>query len=236
MNGSNHKKGRLIKIVVLATILILPAFLYYLLEKEGINRYKALPIYGEKQLTGTFTRRMGKEIPDTLFHQIAPFKALNHQGESVEVLNDSLRIYVANFFYTRCATFCDVLLKEMDRVATRFANNDRVFFYSFTVDTLFDRPDVLAAYSQEVKPESKKWAFLTSPGNTLEVIRKGFLVDAMEDPSRPGLFIHSSQFVLLDSKKRIRGYYDVNKAKEVDRLIDEIKLLLIEEIRESSPY
>lgn len=235
MAGTSHKKSRLIKIVVLATILILPAFLYYLLEREGKNRYKSLPIYGEKALTGTFTRRMGNEIPDTLYHHIAPFHALNQNGARVSVLQDSLAIYVANFMYSRCET-CDKLMQEMDRVATRFQNNESVQFLTFTVDTLYDRPNVLDSISKGYDTATKKWQFLTSPDNTLEVIRKGFLLDALEDPSRPGVFIHSFQLVLLDSKKRIRGYYDVHHPKEIDRLIDEIKLLLVEEIRENRPY
>ena len=236
MSGSNDTSKRIIKIVVLATILILPGFLYYLLEREGKNRYKSLPVYGAKELTGTFSKRMGKEIPDTLFHQLTSFKAVNQESDTLLVLSESANITVVNFFYTRCETFCDLLLKEMDRVATRFANNQRVDFYSMTVDTVYDRPAILKQYSDGLAPQAKKWNFLTSPFNTLEVIRRGFLVDALEDPSRPGIFIHSSSFVLLDSKRRIRGYYDVNHPKEIDRLIDEIKLLLVEEIRLNDAY
>jgi protein SCO1/2 len=36
---------------------------------------------------------------------------------------------------------------------------------------------------------------------------------------------------LLDSEKRIRGFYDISLRSELDRLEDEIKVQLVEEVR-----
>jgi len=225
------------KIIILAVILILPGFLYFLLERKGENRYQNLPIYGEKVLTGTFTSRMGKQVPDTLFHQIEPFTLTNQQGEFTSVLGNDTTIAVVNFFYTRCATFCKHMNDEMNRVAERFATNGMVNFYTITVDTAYDTPEVLRAYSEAYRPSTKKWHFLTAGADDVYAIaRNGFLVDAVRDTTRGAHFIHSSSLILVDSKRRIRGYYDVNRKKEVDRLIDELKLLLVQEIRETSPY
>lgn len=225
------------KVVILAVILILPGFLYFLLERKGENRYQNLPIYGDKVLTGTFTSRMGKQVPDTLFHQIEPFSLTDQQGESVTVLANDTAISVVNFFYTRCATFCTHMNDEMNRVASRFANNRMVNFYTITVDTAYDTPEVLLEYAETYQPATKKWHFLTTgEDDVYDIARNGFLVDAVQDTTRDMHFIHSSSLILVDSKRRIRGYYDVNQKKEVDRLIDELKLLLVQEIRETSPY
>ncbi|HWK55891.1 MAG TPA: SCO family protein [Parapedobacter sp.] len=225
------------KIAILAVILILPGFLYFLLERQGENRYQDLPIYGEKVLTGTFTSRMGKQVPDTLFHQITPFTLTDQRGESVTVLAGNPAISVVNFFYTRCPTFCKHMNDEMNRVADRFASNGMVNFYTLTVDTVYDTPEVLDAYAEVYQPETKKWRFLTAGvDDVYDIARNGFLVDAVQDTTRDAHFIHSSSLILVDSKRRIRGYYDVNQKKEVDRMIDELKLLLVQEIRENSPY
>ncbi|MGK6351687.1 SCO family protein [Parapedobacter sp. DT-150] len=237
METVGRRSGGVKKIIILAAILILPGFLYYLLEKKGENRYKALPIYGEKVLTGTFSSRMGEKVPDTLFHQIAPFTLTNQQGKAVDVLANDTTIAVVNFFYSRCPTFCAHMNDEMNRVAERFANNALVRFYTITVDTVYDTPEVLLNYAGAYRPETKKWEFLTAGrDDVFDVARGGFLVDAMQDTTREASFIHSASLMLVDSQRRIRGYYDVNRAKEVDRLIDEVKLLLVEEIRERSPY
>src|SRR5690606_24406729 len=237
MESGSGRSNRLKKIIILASILILPGFLYYLLERKGENRYANLPIYGEKVLTGTSTRRMGEMVPDTAYHQIAPFSLVNQEGQPVTVLGADSGIAVVNFFYTRCASFCDLMNDEMSRVAERFADNALVHLYTITVDTAYDTPDVLKEYAAGYQPEEKKWHFLTAGADDVyEVARKGFLVDAVQDTTRKGKFIHSSTLILVDSQRRIRGYYDVTHKKEVDRLIDEIKLLLVQEIRERSPY
>jgi len=244
------KSTRIFKVLILAAILILPGFLYYLLEKEGKNSYKPLPIFGEKTLTGTFTSKMGDQIPDTAYHLVPKAVLTNQMGEDVQFPAEESSISVVNFFYTRCDTFCPYMNEEMNRVASRFINNPKVRFYTLTVDTLYDTPEVLNAYSSNFQPETKKWHWLTSRkgfedghldslGRTNDIhaiAREGYLVDAFQDTTREAAFIHSSFLILIDSERRIRGYYDVNHKKEVDRMIDEIKLLLVEEVRRNSPY
>lgn len=232
MEQRARNSKRIVKILVLAAILILPGFLYYLLEREGKNSYKPLPIYGEKALTGTFTSRMGEKIPDTAFHLVPEGNFINQLGNETIIPGQDTSISIVNFFYTRCESFCQHMNDEMDRVAVRFSNNPKVQFFTFTVDTAYDRPEVLAEYARKYSPETKKWNFLTGSGDdVLEYARKGWMVDAVQDTAREAAFIHSSSLILMDSKRRIRGYYDVNQLKEVDRLIDEIKLLLVEEVR-----
>src|SRR5690606_30538425 len=228
--------GLVKKIVILVGILILPGFLYYLLEKKGENRYTTLPIYGNKTLTGTFTNRMGKKIPDTLFHQISPFTLTNQRGDAVDVLATDTSLAVVNFFYTRCPSFCKHMNDEVSRVAERFASNQLVRFYTITVDTVYDTPEVLDGYASDYRLEGKHWDFLTAgKDDVYQIAREGFLVDAVQDTTRGvPAFLHSSSLILVDTHRRIRGYYDAHEKAEVDRLIDEIKLLLVQEIRERS--
>ena len=225
------------KVIILAGILILPGFLYYLLEKKGENRYTVLPIYGEKTLTGTFTSRMGEQIPDTLYHEISPFTLTNELGEPVHVLAADTTLSVVCFFYTRCSSTCRHMNDEMNRVADRFKQNDLVRFYSVSVDTAFDSPEVLQEYANAYTPKEKKWDFLTSgKDDVYQIAREGFLVDAVQDTTQEEVaFFHSMSLVLVDTHRRIRGYYDANDKSAVDRLIDEINLLLVQEIRERSP-
>lgn len=237
-----NSKG-IVKVLVLAAILILPGFLYYLLEREGKNSYKPLPIFGEKTLTGTFSSRMGEQIADTTYHLVPEARFMNSEGQWITIPAQDTSISIVNFFYTRCESFCQHMNDEMDRVAIRFSNNPKVRLYTFSVDTAYDSPEVLENYVAEAgyAPETKKWSFLSgtlSPhadevGRTdlLEYARQSWLVDAVQDTSRTAAFIHSSSLILMDSQRRIRGYYDVNHPKEVDRLIDEVKLLLVEEVR-----
>jgi protein SCO1/2 len=47
-----------------------------------------------------------------------------------------------------------------------------------------------------------------------------------------GDFIYSDKLILIDKKKRIRGYYSGASLADVTRLNDEIKVLIAEELRE----
>lgn len=223
-------------ILILVTILALPGFLYILLEEKGVNNYKALPIYGEKTLSGTFTSRMGKEIPDTTYHLVDSFSLLNQANELIHYPLSDSTISIVHFFYTGCESFCDNMYVEMSRVANKVINQKTIRLLSISVDTLRDTPEVLKEFSQPYGIDTLKWDFLgKGPSDVFQIAKEEFLLDAVQDPSDSTKFIHSSSLVLVDSRRRIRGYYDTNQKKEVDRLIDEIKVLLIEESRLKIP-
>ena len=46
-----------------------------------------------------------------------------------------------------------------------------------------------------------------------------------EDALAPGGFLHSEKLILLDSKSRIRGYYDGTVNEQVEQLIIDAKKL-----------
>ena len=65
----------------------------------------------------------------------------------------------------------------------------------------------------------------------LQYANTEMLLDAMVDPKDPNKYIVSNNFILLDSKNRIRGFYDVSLKSDMERLADEIRLQVVEEIR-----
>src|ERR1700743_603019 len=95
------------KIIILVLILALPGFLYYLLTAEGKNRYKPLPIFGPKTLTGTSHKFHGKEIPDTNYHTVADFNLTDQNGKPVSFKSFDGKILVISFFYTHCSASCN---------------------------------------------------------------------------------------------------------------------------------
>ncbi|MEJ7693201.1 SCO family protein [Daejeonella sp.] len=221
------------KILVLLILFVVPASVYYLLKAKGENRYYPLSIYGPKEPASTFHTRRGKQIRDTLYHEIRDFKLLNQNGDSVSFPVDSAQITVVNFFFSRCPTFCSNMNKEMARVAKINNGNRLLRFISISVDSEHDQPEVLNAYSKKYVAENKKWDFLTGDRQLIYALAKeDFLVDAIEDTTRELNFIHSPMIVLIDSKKRIRGYYDSTGGNEkMNLLTDEIRVLMAEELR-----
>ncbi len=221
------------KFLVLIILLAVPGTLYYLLKEKGQNRYRPLPIFGEKKVANTFHTRFGKKIPDTIYHVIRDFKALNQQSDSIKFPADSNQITVFNFFYTRCPSSCTAMNKEMEKVAKQYANNRLMRFITISVDPEYDTPEILSQYSRQFTLVNKKWEFINANKDLVfSMAREDFLVDAIADTSQKLNIIHSPMLILVDPQKRIRGYYDSSRGNEQTALlIDEIKVLITEELR-----
>ena len=221
------------KILVLLILLALPGTLYFLLKEKGQNRYRPLPVYGARQVASTFHTKRGKQIPDTLYHVIRDFKLLNQNADTVKFPADSNQITVVNFFYTRCPAFCLDMNKQMARVAKIYNNNRLMRFISISVDPDHDRPALISEYSKPFVIVNKKWDFLCGNKELIYSLAKNdFLVDAIPDTAQTLNIIHSPMLILLDPQKRIRGYYDSSRGnEEINLLIDEIKVLITEELR-----
>ena len=233
---STKKKSAFSKIAILAIILVMPGLFFYFLQQKAENRYQSLPILGPKQLSGTFHSKRGVQIPDTLFHQVPSFSLTNEDGNVVNYPINSSSISIVNFFYTRCDTFCLEMNKGVSRLANIFSRNEIIQFYTISVDST-DTPEQLKEYAKQFDRENTYWQFLGgNQQSVLENSKAGFLLDAIQDTTRPNKFLISPNLVLLDSHQRIRGYYDGSNPKQMDLLIDEIKLLVTEELRNLKRY
>lgn len=213
-------------------MLAVPGLLYYLLQEKGKNRYRPLSIYGPKEVGSTFTTKRGRKIPDTLYHTVRPFKLTDQNRQPVIFPADSHRITVVNFFFTRCPTFCADMNKQVDKIGYMYARNRLLQFYSISVDPEYDSPAVLKAYASRFQYKPANWSLLTGDKAAIyKLAKEDFLVDALRDTTNDVNFIHSPMLMLLDPQQRIRGYYDSANKEEVDKLVDEIKVLITEEIR-----
>jgi protein SCO1/2 len=224
-----NKFGLLKKIIILALILALPGFLYYLLTAEGKNRYKPLAIFGPKQVAATTHLVNGKAIPDTIYHTIADFNLKDQDGNPVSFKTFDKKIIVVSFFYTHCPTLCNQVNANMDSLAVAWAKNKMVNYVSITVDPNRDSADALKNYAKQFN-QSPNWKFLTGDTTAIyNLARKGLLVDALQTGKDE--FIYSNKLILIDSQKRIRGYYSGILTDDLTRLNDEIKVLITEELR-----
>ncbi|HVS91429.1 MAG TPA: SCO family protein [Mucilaginibacter sp.] len=225
-----RKSSLIKKILILVVVVILPGFLYYLLVQKGKNRYHLLPKFGPRTLAKTTHKAGNKNVPDTIFHTLGDFKLTDQDGKPVSLKTYDGKVFVADFFYTHCPSVCGVMNGYMDSLARNYANNTLVNFVSITIDPRRDTAGTLKAYSKRFSSFGPKWKFLTGDTTTIyRLARKGFLVNAVDEGN--GNFIYSDKMILIDSHKRIRGYYQGASLTDVSRLNDELKVLISEELR-----
>ena len=126
--------------------------------------------------------------------------------------------------------------KGVSRLAHIFAKNEIINFFTLSVDST-DTPERLKEYANQFDKKNTHWQFLSGDQDKVfQISKSGFLLDALQDTTKPNTFIISPNLVLLDSHQRIRGYYDGSDPKQMDLLIDEIKLLVTEELRNRKQY
>ena len=221
------------KILILVTILALPGFLYWMLTEKGKNRYKSLPFFGPKQVASTFHTKRGVKIPDTLYHTVRDFTLLNQDSSVFNFPAKNHRISVVNFFYSRCTVFCGSMNQQVHQLAKKYQQNSLLQFVSISVDGAHDVPTALRSYQQTTGFKSPNWTLLTGPQSEVaELAKQSFLVDVLPDPNQATTnIIHSSMLILLDPQKRIRGYYDSLSIEQMEKLDDELKVLINEELR-----
>lgn len=226
----SDRRKKISTILILAVVLLVPGFLYVSLNKLGSNEYVRLPIYGEKSLSGKMNRRMGQEIPDTSYHTIQPVNLISSSGEGQLVFEQDSVVRVVHFFYAKDKnSLSNDLLLELKKVVERFDYNDMVRFYSISLDPSDQGEDLLNVFQLHNDDKYRNWNILAADSlSILDYAQRNFLIDALQVDDK---FIFGNYYILLDSKNRIRGYYDFTMRTEVKRLTDEIKVQIVEEIR-----
>lgn len=222
------------KIIILAIVLFVPGFLYLLMENLGRHEYVKLPIYGEKSLSGEMRRVMGRERPDTIYHQLDPLPLTNWDGRPVSWMGNDSIISVAHLIYSADSSFSDIALDYMDHLATKFASKASVHLFSITVDPRDSVPVLAKMANRFGDLDRRKWHIVGNPSvDMLAYAREQMLLNASRDPQDSARYMIDDQIILIDGKHRIRGFYPLSQHAELKRLEDEIKLQLVEEIRDN---
>ncbi len=166
-------------------------------------------------------------------HKIGDFNFQNQEGKMISREAIDGKVVVAEYFFTTCGTICPIMTMEMERVAERFKGNKDVKILSFTVDPDTDDVEQMNTYAKSHKADPNQWYFLTGNKKELyELARKSFFLLKPAEAENLGDvgsdFIHTNNFVLVDKKGRIRGYYDGTNSNGVDHLMRDMKILLEE--------
>jgi protein SCO1 len=190
---------------------------------------KVLPFYNAPDFTPQWLASTDKEYSSV--HAIAPFTLNNQQGATITNKNVEGKIYVANFFFTKCTGICPKMNNNFKKIADAFVTNPDVLILSHTVMPEADSIARLAKYGEREGIDVKKWWLLTGDKNEIYTLaRQSYFADEELGYNRNSNdFLHTENAVLVDRKGRIRGVYNATLALEMDKLVQHINLLLKEE-------
>lgn len=164
---------------------------------------------------------------DSLYKAIRKQKLVSQNSDSICQDDLTGKVYAVNFFFTNCKTICPKMTNYLTYVQRFYKNEPRFGMVSFSVDPERDDVKALLNYANVHGVEKEKWQLLTGNKKVIYgLARYSYRVDAGKGDGGPEDFIHSEQVVLVDAQRKIRGYYDGTDSLELNRMIDDIGILL----------
>lgn len=186
---------------------------------------KRLPIEGRREVKAGISG-----VADTIYHTIPDFNFVNQDSNIVTQETFKEGIYVADFFFTTCPSICPIMKTQMLRIYEKYEGNGKVKILSHSIDPKHDSVAVLNKYANSLGVNSNQWHFVTGDKEEIfKIAQTSYMVSVADDNLAPGGVVHSGAFLLIDSRRRVRGHYDGTKAEEVDKLMDDMDILLKEE-------
>ena len=164
------------------------------------------------------------------YHTIADFSFTNQNGKTITQKDYEGKIYVTDFFFTTCGSICPKMTTNLEEIQKAFANNPKVMLLSHTVFPETDSVSVLKDYAIKHKVDDAKWNLVTGDKKEIYTMaRKSYLAVKLGKPDELYDMVHTENFILVDSERRVRGFYDGTNKEEVKKLIEDINWLLSDE-------
>jgi len=206
--------------IVLAVLsVIIMYFIYTLLKPE-----ERLPVFQPDMVNA--------ELVDTTvqfvrkYHKIADFELINQNGDTITEDFYDDKIYVADFFFTTCLTICPIMTDHMIEIQEKIKDDEDILLLSHTVFPVTDSVPVLKEYAVEKGVLDEKWNLVTGDKKQIyDLARKSYLATKSTGDGGKYDMIHTENFVLVDKKKQIRGFYDGTQPEAIEDLMHDIEIL-----------
>ncbi len=205
------------------TLTILSVVIIYFIY-DALKPEPRLPIYTPAMVN--------PELVDSTLHyqkkkaQIADFKLINQNGDTITQKEYANKIYIADFFFTTCPSICPIMTKNMAQIQDHILKDEDVLLLSHSVTPLIDSVAQLKKYALEKGVIDTKWNLVTGDKKQIyELARKSYLAVKDDGDGGPFDMIHTENFILVDKERRIRGFYDGTNTDDIEKLLNDLDIL-----------
>ena len=203
--------------VIFFTSVAVAYFMYFRPEQD-------LPIYQPSQLNPALVDAAAMRAED---HRILDFELVNHLGDTVTLADVEGQILVVDFFFTRCATICPLMTKNLQRIHDRLDPQMPIRILSHSVTPQADSVSVLNRYADKHGANPDLWWFLTGEKKEIyRLARQSYFSCLDEGDGGFQDFVHTENIVLIDDRGRLRGFYDGTDSKSMSQLFSDLGFLL----------
>ena len=206
-------------IVLLVLSIVIISIFYQILKPREV-----LPIFQPAQVNEELVDSTIQHVKK--YHTIADFSLINQNGKTVTQDTYNNKIYIADFFFTTCQTICPIMTDHMVILQNKLKLYPDVMLLSHTVTPEIDSVAQLKKYALNKGVLDSKWNLVTGDKKEIyQLARKSYLAVKSNGDGGEYDMIHTENFILVDQKKRIRGYYDGTLEKDIESLLNDIDIL-----------
>ena len=212
-------KYKVFGIVLLILSIIIISIIYQVLKPNEV-----LPIFQPSKVNTELVDSTIQHVKK--YHIISDFSLINQNGKTITQEDYKDKIYVADFFFTTCQTICPIMTDHMIEIQNKLKNDSTIMLLSHSVTPEIDSVAQLKKYALKKGVNDTKWNLVTGEKKEIyKLARKSYLAVKTDGNGDEYDMIHTENFILVDKKKRIRGFYDGTDVLVIEQLLKDIEIL-----------
>ena len=221
-----------IKYKIFFTVFVIFSAITISLFYIALKPKKMLPVYNPSDVNPELVDSTMQDV--SKYHKIADFSFTNQNGKIITQKDYEGKIYVADFFFTTCGSICPKMTTNLTFVQKAIRNNPKVMLLSHSVMPDIDDVAILKKYAIKNGVVDAKWNLVTGDKKDIyKMARLSYLAVKQGKPNEMYDMVHTENFVLVDAKRQVRGFYDGTNLdkptkdgiKNVQQLIEDIEFL-----------
>lgn len=185
-----------------------------------------MPYYNSAEFTPEWITH--DDLKTREIHTIDTFTFRDQSNNLISNKDFDGKIYISNFFFTTCPGICPQMTANMALLQEAYKDDNRIKLISHTVTPWIDTVKQLQRYANEYDVIPEKWHLVTGDKQEIyDLARNAYFAE-----KEIGLqlssddFLHTENFILVDSQRHIRGIYNGTILNEIDRIKRDISTLL----------
>lgn len=143
--------------------------------------------------------------------KVPAFELMNQNNEKVSDQSMRGKVYLVEFFFSRCPTICPVMNKNMKYIQDHI-NRPDFGIISISIDPENDTAEVLKQHAKMVGATSPNWHFLTGDRAYIGRIADQFNIYVGDKEDEAESLNHSGMIALVDKEGNLRCRFDENNS------------------------
>lgn len=143
--------------------------------------------------------------------KVPEFRLTDQNGQKISNRDMLGKVYLVEFFYSRCPTICPVMNANMKYIEEAI-DDPNFAIISISIDPANDTPEVLKNHAKMLGANSPNWHFLTGDRDYIGQLADRFDIYVGDKEDEAESLNHSGMIALVDKEGNLRSRFDENNS------------------------